>query len=202
MKNKTIISLLICLIAVSSMTVVSASMDIYRGAFSTNGGLDDLTYASIDVGSSHSGENVIMQIYYSQTVTSDGFINIRSADAYRFFPDHAEINIYDTNNNLITTQSVSLSAESGIQTFGAGDYDHSYISGSDTSSSSYSSSTSGGSSYHSGTSDSYVANSDTGKFHAPGCGDVDKMDPSNKVYFSSRSEALSCGYDPCGHCNP
>ena len=215
MKNKTIISLLICLIAVSSMTVVSASMDIYGGAFSTNGGLDDLTYASIDVGSSHSGENVIMQIYYSRdgsllnngnmvpkTVTSDGFINIRSADAYRFFPDHAEINIYDTNNNLITTQSVSLSAESGIQTFGAGDYDHSYISGADTSSSSYSSSTSGGSSYHSGTSDSYVANSDTGKFHAPGCGDVDKMDPSNKVYFSSRDEALSCGYDPCGHCTP
>jgi hypothetical protein len=102
------------------------------------------------------------------------------------------------------SQEVDLSPSSGIQTFGAGDYDHSYISGTDTtsSSSSYSSSSSGASSYNSGTSDSYVGNSNSGKFHAPGCGDVNKMKPANKVYFSSRDEAVSCGYSPCGHCNP
>ena len=43
---------------------------------------------------------------------------------------------------------------------------------------------------------------ETDKFHTPGCGDVDKMDPSNKITFSSRDEAISSGYDPCGHCNP
>lgn len=217
-KNRIVLTLLIvALIAISGISVVSASMEIYGGAFSTNGGLDDLTYASIDVGSAHSGDNIIMQIWYSRdgsilnngnlvpkTVTSDGYINIRSADAYKYFPDHAQINIYDSNNNLLATQEVDMSPSSGIQTFGVGDYDYSYISGdsSGTSTSSSSSSGSGGSSYNSGTSDSYVGNSETGKFHAPGCGDVNKMKPSNKVYFSSRGEAVSCGYSPCGHCSP
>lgn len=139
-----------------------------------------------------------------KTVTSDGYINIRSADAYKFFPDHAEINIYDTNNNLLCTKEVTLSPESGIQTFGDGFYDHTYISGGDsqTSSSSSSGSGSGGSSYNSGTSSSYIANAETGKFHAPGCGDVNKMDPANKISYSSRDEAIANGYSPCGHCNP
>lgn len=215
LKNKLICLLIITLMAISSLSIVSA-MEIDGGAFSTNGGLDDLTYASIDVGSQYSGDDIIIQIYYSRdgsllnngnmvpkTVTSDGFINIRSADAYKYFPDHAEINIYDTNNNLLATEEVDISPESGIQTFGYDDYDHDYIcgTGSGTSSSS-SSSSGGGSSYHSGTSSSYVGNLETGKFHAPGCGDVDKMDPSNKIFFSSRDEAIGNGYDPCGHCRP
>lgn len=123
-----------------------------------------------------------------------------SADAYKYFPDHAEINIYDTNNNLLDSHNVTLSPSSGIQTFGSDDYDHDYILGSDSGTSS--SSSTGGSSYHSGTSSSYIGNSETGKFHAPGCGDVDKMDPANKVSFSSREEAISRGYSPCGHCHP
>lgn len=216
-KNKIIFSLLIFLISISSISIASASMEIYGGAFSTNGGLDDLTYASIDVGTAYSGDDVIVQIWYSRdgsilndgnmvpkTVTSDGYINIRSADAYKFFPDKAEINIYDTGSNLICSKEVSLYPESGIQTFGLEDYDHSYISGGDsgTSTSSSSGSGSGGSNYNSGTSSSYVGNSETGKFHAPGCGDVNKMDPGNKIFFSSRDEAISSGYSPCGHCHP
>lgn len=210
--------LLICTIAISSLSVVSA-MDIYGGAFSTDGGLEDLTYASIDVGSAYSEDDVIIQIYYSRdgsllnngnmvpkTVNSNGFINIRSADAYTYFPDHAEINIYDTNNNLLDSLEVDLSPSSGVQTFGLEDYDQNYISGTDTSytssSSSGSSYNSGDVSYNSGTSSSYVGNSNSGKFHAPGCGDVNKMKPSNKVYFSSRDEAVSSGYSPCGHCKP
>lgn len=94
----------------------------------------------MDVGTAYSGKNVIAQIWYSRdgsilnhgnmvpiTVTSDGYINIRSADAYRFFPDHAEINIYDTSRNLICSKEVSMSPESRIQTYGDGFYDHSYI---------------------------------------------------------------------------
>ena len=222
MHYKKMISILltISLIAVSSLSAVAA-MEIQGGAFSTDGGLEDLTYASVDVGSQYAGDEVIIQIWYSRdgsilnngnmvpiTVTSDGFVNVRSADAYSLFPDNAKINIYDTNNNLLASKEVLLSAGSGIQTFGLGDYDHSYISSSASSSDSGSSSDpgsgsgSGGSSYHSGTSSSYVGNLETGKFHAPGCGDVDKMDPSNKVFFSSRDEAASSGYSPCGHCNP
>ena len=207
-KNKIMCLLIICLVAFSSFTVVSASMEIEGGCFSTDGGLEDLTYATIYVGEEYSGDDIIIQIYYSRdgsllnhgnmvpkTVDSDGNIHVKSADAYKYFPDHAEINLYDTSEHLLDSKEVNLSPSSGKQTFGIGDFD-------DTSSSSTGSSHSGGSTYHTGTSSSYIGNSQTGKFHAPGCGDVDKMDNANKVAFSSRSEAISAGYSPCGHCHP
>lgn len=138
-KDKVIFLLIIGLISISSISVVSA-MTIYGGAFSTNGGSEDLTYASIDVGRAYAGDRVITQIWYSRdgstlnhgnlvpiTVTYDGFINIRSADAYSYFPDDAKIRIYDTNNNLLASKEVYLSPNAGIQTFGDGYYDHTYI---------------------------------------------------------------------------
>lgn len=67
------------------------------------------------------------------------------------------------------------------------------------SSSSTSSSTSDSSSSSSG---SYVGNSNTGKFHVSGCGSVNKMSEKNKVFFSSRDEAVNQGYVPCKKCNP
>ena len=51
------------------------------------------------------------------TVHSDGYIEISSADAYKYYPDYATINIYDSNSHLLTSQSVSLSPESGTQYF-------------------------------------------------------------------------------------
>ncbi len=108
----------------------SQDMTIYGGTFSTGSGLSDKTYASIYVGPEHAGENVKIQIKYSRdgsslnkgnmvpkTVDSSGYINVKSADAYRYFPDFATINIYDTSGNLLDTQSVSLSPESGTQSF-------------------------------------------------------------------------------------
>lgn len=108
----------------------TSSMSILGGSFETGGGLEDKTYASIYVGSEHSGENVKIQIFYSRdgkdlnngnmvpkTVDSSGYINVKSADAYKYFPDFAEINLYDTSGNLLDTQSVSLNPESGTQTF-------------------------------------------------------------------------------------
>lgn len=108
----------------------SSSMSILGGSFETGGGLEDKTYASIYVGPEHSGENVKIQIFYSRdgntlnngnmvpkTVDSSGYINVRSADAYKYFPDYAEINLYDSSGNLLDTQSVSLNPESGTQTF-------------------------------------------------------------------------------------
>lgn len=210
LKNSIIYLLIICLIVISSLTMVSA-MEILGGSFSTDGGLEDKTYAVIYVGEENAGADVIIQIFYSRdgnllnhgnmvpaTIKSNGAVRIASADAYAYFPDHAEIKLYDANEHLLDTQSVSLSPSSGLQTFG--DYDDSSYS-----SSSYSGSSSGEGSttrYNSGTSSSYVGNLNSGKFHAPGCSDVNKMNPSNKVYFSSRDEAISRGYSPCGHCSP
>lgn len=106
------------------------TMTIYGGSFSTGSSLSDKTYASIDVGTEHAGENVKIQIKYSRdgsslnkgnmvpkTVDSSGYITVRSADAYKYYPDEATINIFDTSGNLLTTQTVYLSPESGTQYF-------------------------------------------------------------------------------------
>lgn len=107
-----------------------SSISILGGSFSTGSGDADKTYARINVGTSHAGENVIVQIFYSRdgkslnngnmvpaTVHSDGYLEISSADAYKYYPDYATIKIYDQNSNLLTTKSVSLSPSAGTQTF-------------------------------------------------------------------------------------
>ena len=100
-------------------TPQSTSMKIQGGSFSTGSELSDLTYANIYVGKEHAGKNVILQIWYSRdgntlnngnmvpvTVHSNGYLEVQSAD-----------NLYDSNSNLLDTQSVSLSPTSGTQTF-------------------------------------------------------------------------------------
>ena len=49
---------------------------------------------------------------------------------------------------------------------------------------------------------SYVGNSNSGKFHESYCSSVSKMSENNKVFFSSRNDAISQGYIPCKICNP
>lgn len=107
------------------------SMTIKGGSFSTGSAEEDLTYASIYVGTEHAGEKVTIQIYYSRDgtllnhgnmvpnhVKDNGYIDVKSADAYKYYPDFAEINLYDeTGTVLLDSQSVSLSPESGTQTF-------------------------------------------------------------------------------------
>ncbi|MBR4448484.1 zinc ribbon domain-containing protein [Methanobrevibacter sp.] len=108
----------------------TSSISILGGSFSTGSAEEDKTYARINVGTEHAGEDVIVQIFYSRdgnalnhgnmvpaTVHSDGYLEIASADAYHYYPDYATIKIYDSNSNLITTKSVSLSPQSGTQTF-------------------------------------------------------------------------------------
>ena len=49
----------------------------------------------------------------------------------------------------------------------------------------------------------YIANTNTGKFHYPGCKSVKKMSEKNKWYFTgTRDELISSGYVPCKNCNP
>lgn len=108
----------------------ASSMSILGGSFSTGGGLEDKTYASIYVGPEHAGKQVTIQIFYSRdgstlnngnmvpkTVTSGGYIEVSSADAYSKFPDFAEINLYDSSGGLLDTRSVSLNPESSTQSF-------------------------------------------------------------------------------------
>lgn len=114
----------------SSASSSPSSIKILGGSFSTGSADEDKTYARINVGTAHAGEDVIVQILYSRdgnslnngnmvpaTVHSDGYLEIASADAYKYYPDHATIKIYDSNSRLLTTQSVSLSPTSGTQTF-------------------------------------------------------------------------------------
>ena len=114
----------------SAPSNTATSMTISGGSFSTGSSLSDKTYASIYVGPQHSGEKVKIQIKYSRdgsslnngnmvpkTVDSSGYISVASADSYKYYPDYAEINLYDTSGNLLDTQSFSLSPQSGTQTF-------------------------------------------------------------------------------------
>ena len=49
----------------------------------------------------------------------------------------------------------------------------------------------------------YVLNTNTHKFHKPGCYSVEKIKPENYAEFSgTREEAIAYGYDPCKNCNP
>ena len=49
---------------------------------------------------------------------------------------------------------------------------------------------------------SYIGNRNTKKFHYSYCSSVNQMKDTNKVPISSREQAISQGYDPCGRCNP
>ena len=49
----------------------------------------------------------------------------------------------------------------------------------------------------------YVLNTNTHKFHKPGCYSVEKIKPENYAEFTgTREEAIAYGYDPCKNCNP
>lgn len=48
----------------------------------------------------------------------------------------------------------------------------------------------------------YVLNTNTKKFHYSSCPDVKKIKPENYSTISSRSDAVSGGYSPCGRCKP
>ena len=50
---------------------------------------------------------------------------------------------------------------------------------------------------------SYVLNTNTKKFHVPGCSSVNKMKAANRQDVeSTRSDLIAQGYQPCQKCNP
>ena len=49
----------------------------------------------------------------------------------------------------------------------------------------------------------YILNTNTMKFHVPGCSSAAEMGPENKKEFKgTREELLEQGYSPCGRCKP
>lgn len=49
----------------------------------------------------------------------------------------------------------------------------------------------------------YVLNTNTRKFHVPGCGSVETIKEKNKQYYTGgREEIIERGYSPCKCCNP
>lgn len=79
--------------------------------------------------------------------------------------------------------------------------DNTHVADTHSSSSSNSHPTSSESTSSSGSA-SYIGNANTGKFHNPSCPSVSDMSEGNKVFFSSRDDAISQGYVPCKRCNP
>jgi len=55
----------------------------------------------------------------------------------------------------------------------------------------------------SGKQNDYILNTNTKKFHKPGCRSVNQMKDKNKKYYTgTRDEVIDMGYDPCKNCNP
>ena len=114
----------------SDSSLSSSSMSILSGTISTGSSLSDKTQCSVYVGSEYAGENVKISVLYSRdgsnlnqgkivpkTVTSDGYVSVPSADAFKKYPDNAIITIYDSNGNTLDTETVNLSPSSGSQYF-------------------------------------------------------------------------------------
>lgn len=49
---------------------------------------------------------------------------------------------------------------------------------------------------------SYTASSRSDKFHMPFCPSAARISEDNRVWFSTRDEAVAAGYSPCGRCKP
>lgn len=50
---------------------------------------------------------------------------------------------------------------------------------------------------------SYILNTNTHKFHNPGCASVEEIAPGNRQdYTGARQQLLDQGYTPCGRCKP
>lgn len=100
------------------------------GIFKTGSGLNDKTNAKIYIDGGNPGESIIIKIKYyrdgnslnkgnmvTKTIQDDGYISINSADAYKYYPDKAYIELYDLDGKLQSTQTVTLNPDSSTQYF-------------------------------------------------------------------------------------
>ena len=115
---------------VEPVKTAQSDMQILSGSFSTGSGKSDKTYCSVYVGEEYAGESVKISVLYSRdgstlnqgnivpkTVDSSGYVSVPSANAFKYYPDDAYITLYDSDGNVLDTQEVYLSPQSGKQTF-------------------------------------------------------------------------------------
>ena len=127
----------------------------------------------------------------------------------------AELIIYDFNyeNELFRTTTDIYKGENNVYDVDDIEEETSYSSSTSSSSSSYDYDSDSSSSYSSDSGSyssygdtsgygDYIGNSNTHKFHSSYCSWADNIKTGNRVSFSSREDAISSGYSPCGHCNP
>ena len=111
-------------------TKKSDNIYIGGGIFKTGSGLNDKTNAKIYIDGGHPGESIIIKIKYyrdgnslntgnmvTETIHDDVYVHINSADAYKYYPDKAYIELYDLDGNLQSTQTVTLNPDSSTQYF-------------------------------------------------------------------------------------
>ncbi len=115
---------------VESAKATTGQIYIGGGIFKTGSSLDAKTNAKIYIDGGNPGESVIIKIKYyrdgnslnkgnlvTKQIGSDGYININSADSYKYYPDKAYIELYDLNGKLQSTQTVTLNPDSSTQYF-------------------------------------------------------------------------------------
>ncbi len=116
--------------SVSTPPTTMPQMQIQSGSFYTGTSASDKTYCKVYVGSAYAGENVKISVLYSyggsalnqgnivpKTVSSDGYVEVPTANALDYYPDDAIITLYDSNGNILDTYEVYMNPESGTQTF-------------------------------------------------------------------------------------
>ncbi len=116
--------------SVSTPPPVESQMRIQGGSFYTGTSASDKTYCKVYVGSTHAGESVKISVLYSyagsalnqgnivpKTVSSDGYVEVPTANALDCYPDDAIITLYDSNGNILDTHEVVLNTNSGKQIF-------------------------------------------------------------------------------------
>ena len=202
--------LIIFLISLTNIVFAYANDDIsIKACLISTPSLNEKTFARIYVGEDHSNEKVKIQIFYERNekklnpgnkvkkkVDNTGCINVSSAAPLKKYPDYARLNLYNSKGNeLLDSKFVKLDINDERQIFYAPNITTSY------SNKKVKSSTSNNN-YNSRTQRTYIGNRNTGKFHYPGCRSVSRMKSSNKVYLSSRQEAVNRGYSSCAICNP
>ena len=114
----------------NSLKKTSGQIYVGGGIFKTGSGLNDKTNAKIYIDGGNPGESVIIKIKYyrdgnslnkgnlvTKTIQDDGYISVNSADAYKYYPDKAHIELYDLDGKLQSTQTVTLDPDSSTQYF-------------------------------------------------------------------------------------
>ena len=101
---------------------------IINTTFTTGNALSAKSTCVINVGENHSGENVTVSVLYSRdgsnlndgdkgvrTVGEDGSIVVESKDSFKKYPDHAVVELYDDEGNLLDSVDVTLATDDSTQ---------------------------------------------------------------------------------------